>query len=50
MFKQKLDYIHANPVRERLVEKAIDYDYSSLRNFVLGVGAISVDPHHLLLE
>ncbi|MGH9787411.1 MAG: REP-associated tyrosine transposase [Candidatus Acidiferrales bacterium] len=30
-FHQKLDYIHANPVRHGLVERAIDYPYSSLR-------------------
>jgi hypothetical protein len=30
-FHQKLDYIHANPVRHGVVERAIDYPYSSLR-------------------
>lgn len=50
MFRQKLDYVHANPMRERLVEKAIEYKYSSLRNFQLGTGAISIDPHNLLLD
>ena len=44
MFKQKLDYVHANPLREGLVEKAIDYPYSSLRNYELGEGFIAIDP------
>ncbi len=30
-FQQKLDYIHANPVRHGLVEKIIDYPFSSAR-------------------
>ena len=49
MFKQKLDYIHANPVRERLVSRPVDYPYSSLRNYLLGEGPISIDAHNLLL-
>lgn len=49
MFKQKLDYIHANPVRERLVAHAVDYPYSSLRNYELGTGAIPINQHNLLL-
>ena len=49
MFKQKLDYIHDNPVRDHLVKRAIDYPYSSLRNYNLGEGSISIDPHGLLL-
>jgi len=31
MFKQKLNYIHQNPVRARLVERATDYRWSSAR-------------------
>ena len=49
MFKQKLDYIHTNPVRDNLERRAIDYRYSSLRNFELGNGAIQIDPHNLIL-
>ncbi|MBI4462195.1 MAG: transposase, partial [Acidobacteria bacterium] len=49
MFKQKLDYIHDNPIRERLVSRSIDYPYSSLRNYELGQGAIRINPHNLLL-
>jgi putative transposase len=31
MFMQKVNYIHQNPVREGLVERAIDYRWSSAR-------------------
>jgi REP element-mobilizing transposase RayT len=31
---QKLDYIHANPVRNGLVDNAEDYVYSSARNYL----------------
>lgn len=31
--KQKLDYIHNNPVRSGIVKTAIEYPYSSLRNY-----------------
>ncbi len=44
LFSQKLDYIHANALREGLVERAIDYPYSSLRNYELGKGCIPIDP------
>ncbi len=44
LFNQKLDYIHANALREGLVERAIDYLYSSLRNYELGEGCIAIDP------
>jgi hypothetical protein len=44
LFNQKLDYIHANALREGLVEKAIDYPYSSLRNYELGEGCVTIDP------
>ncbi len=30
-FRQKVDYIHQNPVRAGLVEKTSDYRYSSVR-------------------
>ena len=32
-FRQKLDYIHNNPVRAGVVDKAEEYNYSSARNF-----------------
>ncbi len=44
MYDQKLDYIHANPLREGLVQRAVDYPYSSLRNYELGRGCIAIDP------
>ena len=31
--EQKLNYIHENPVRSRIVTKAEDYLYSSARNY-----------------
>jgi len=39
--KQKLNYIHLNPVRAGIVNNAIDYPYSSARNYYL-------DDHHLI--
>jgi putative transposase len=33
--KVKINYIHNNPVRKRLVGKAEDYLYSSARNYIL---------------
>ena len=34
--RQKLNYIHRNPIRSGLVEKPEDYPYSSYRNYVFG--------------
>jgi hypothetical protein len=34
--KQKLNYIHLNPVRAGLCATAADYPYSSYRNYYLG--------------
>ncbi len=39
--KQKLGYVHLNPVRAGIVNNAIDYSYSSARNYYL-------NDHHLL--
>jgi REP element-mobilizing transposase RayT len=36
MLRQKLNYMHRNPVRAGLVENPEDYPYSSYRNYVLG--------------
>jgi putative transposase len=33
MIQQKIDYIHANPVKARLVKSAADYPWSSYRSF-----------------
>ncbi len=38
----KLDYIHLNPVRSGLVEKASHYLYSSTSNYVHGTGILEV--------
>jgi len=44
--KQKLDYIHLNPVRAGIVETAADYPYSSYRNYYLGDNQlIEIDSH-----
>ena len=32
-YKQKLDYIHLNPVRQEIVQEPSDYLYSSARNY-----------------
>ncbi|WP_064198267.1 MULTISPECIES: REP-associated tyrosine transposase [Emticicia] len=39
----KLEYIHLNPVRAGIVEKASDYLYSSARNYVGKKGLIDID-------
>ena len=38
----KLDYIHLNPVRAGIVEKASDYCYSSATNYVKKEGKVSI--------
>ncbi len=38
----KLDYIHLNPLRAGLVEKASDYLYSSATNYVRGEGKVKI--------
>jgi putative transposase len=39
----KLDYIHHNPVRRGLVENAVDWKWSSCRNYEGDGGVMSVD-------
>ena len=41
-YKQKLDYIHHNPVRQEIVERAEDYLYSSARNYAGMKGLLDV--------
>ena len=41
-YKQKLDYIHANPVRQEIVANPEDYLYSSARNYAGLQGLINV--------
>ena len=33
VIKQKIDYIHSNPIESGFVTNAVDYKYSSARNF-----------------
>lgn len=39
----KIDYIHLNPVRAGIVEKAADYIYSSASNYVHNKGIVDVE-------
>lgn len=41
--KQKMDYIHDNPVRKRLVQRAEEYPYSSAAFYAGGEAIIPVD-------
>jgi len=43
MFKQKIEYIHNNPVRKGLVDIAEHWVYSSARNYCLEKGIMNVD-------
>jgi putative transposase len=43
-FKIKLDYIHNNPVKAGLVNSAVDWKYSSARDWLLGEkGLVQID-------
>lgn len=42
IFGQKLDYIHENPVKAGFVENAIDYPYSSARDYAGEKGLVEV--------
>jgi hypothetical protein len=39
----KLDYIHLNPVRAGIVEKASQYIYSSASNYVYDTGLLKIE-------
>jgi putative transposase len=43
MLRQKLDYIHYNPVRLGLVESPEDWRYSSARNYLGQNGVLEID-------
>ncbi len=43
VFRQKVEYIHNNPVRKCLVELAEHWIYSSARNYLDGKGCIEID-------
>jgi len=50
VMKQKLDYIHANPLRRGLVKDAADYLYSSHRNYYLNDHSIfRIDPVEVMV-
>ncbi len=44
VFKQKLDYLHANPVRAGWVDRPEDYRYSSARDYLGEVGLLNIEP------
>ena len=41
--REKLDYIHCNPVKRGYVDKAEDWRYSSARNNAGQEGLIAID-------
>ncbi len=43
MMRQKLDYIHANPVKRGYVERAEHWCYSSAANYYLNKGLFDID-------
>jgi putative transposase len=43
IFEQKLNYIHENPVQSGLVDDAIDYPYSSARDYAGEKGLVLVE-------
>lgn len=45
----KLDYIHLNPVRAGLVEKASHYIYSSASNYVSDTGLLKIEKADILI-
>jgi putative transposase len=50
VMKQKLDYIHMNPVKRGLVKNPEDYPYSSFRNYYLNDHSIiKIDPIDVLM-
>jgi len=50
VMKQKLDYIHMNPVKRGLVKNPEDYAYSSYRNYYLSDHSIiQIDPIDVLI-
>lgn len=44
MLRQKLEYIHTNPVRRGYVDRAEEWRYSSARNYAGETGLIEIDP------
>ena len=46
VMRQKLDYIHGNPVKRGYVDRAEHWRYSSARNYEGEAGLIEIDPWH----
>jgi len=43
-FRIKVEYIHNNPVKAGLVERSVDYTYSSARDWLAGIkGRVNID-------
>jgi REP element-mobilizing transposase RayT len=43
MLRNKLEYIHNNPVERGYIDDPIDWRYSSYRNYIRGDGILAVD-------
>ena len=43
MIKQKINYIHENPVRAGFVEHGYDWKYGSARHYAEGVGVVKIE-------
>ena len=43
VFRQKVEYIHHNPIKRGFVEQAEHWVYSSARNYFAGDGCIEID-------
>jgi putative transposase len=43
IFEQKLNYIHQNPVQPGFVDNAIDYPYSSARDYSGEKGLVKIE-------
>ncbi|OHB85244.1 MAG: transposase [Planctomycetes bacterium RIFCSPHIGHO2_02_FULL_38_41] len=43
VFRQKVEYIHHNPVKRGFVDQAEHWVYSSARNYSIGEGCIEID-------
>ncbi len=41
--RQKIDYLHANPIRAGIVDKPWEYRYCSYRNYCGQKGLIEID-------
>ena len=46
MMRQKIEYIHNNPVKRGYVDKPTDWRYSSARSYLGDKGLIEIDPWH----